>query len=147
MTEKISTTESKAAHPKKHPCPNNGLEYAEVSAKTISHHLKHAWKWKDKGVRYFFCTDPDCDVVYFGDDGSTFTKAHLRTTVGIKETSNDALACYCFGISKADAINDPSIRQYVMSQTKNAQCSCDVSNPSGRCCLKDLPRSDKKLNS
>ncbi|MFA6903282.1 MAG: hypothetical protein WC236_09385 [Gallionellaceae bacterium] len=130
-------------HSKKYYCPGNGLAYVEVSAKTISHHIRQPWKWKDEGIRYFFCSDPNCDVVYFGDDDSIITKNQLRTTVGVKETSNDAPACYCFGVSKADAINDPGIREYVMNQTKNAQCSCEVSNPSGRCCLKDFPRTDK----
>jgi hypothetical protein len=140
MSEVNSTTICTSSNPKKRCCPTNGLEGTEVSAKTISHHLKHAWKWKDEGVRYFFCKDPDCDVVYFGDDDSVITKAQLRTQVGIKEASDDTPACYCFGISKADAINDPSIRDYVKSQTKNAQCACDIRNPSGRCCLIDFPR-------
>lgn len=134
------TPESKPVNPKKRCCPQNGLEGTEVSAKTISHHLKEAWKWKGEGVRYFFCDDPDCDIVYFGDDDSVISKSQLRTTVGVKEASYDALACYCFGVSKADAISDPHIRDYVKLQTKHAQCSCDVSNPSGRCCLKDFPR-------
>ena len=114
-----------------------------MSAKTISHHLKQPWKWKDGGVRYFFCEDAACDVVYFGDDDSTIAKAQLRTVVGVKETSYDAPACYCFGVSKADTINDPGLREYVMFQTKHAQCACDVRNPSGRCCLKDFPRAGK----
>lgn len=143
MTDCNSAPENKAVSPNKRCCPDNGLEGIEVSAKTISHHMKQAWKWKDEGVRYFFCADPDCDVVYFGDDDSVITKAQLRTTIGVKEASNDAPACYCFGISKADAINDPSIREYVISQTRHMQCSCDVSNPSGRCCLKDFPRTGK----
>jgi len=147
MSDCCSTTENKTAHPKKHCCPKNGIEYTEVSAKTISHHIKQAWLWNDKGLRYFFCSDPDCDIVYFGDDGSVISKTQLRTTVGVKEKSNDTPACYCFGVSKADAINNPSIRAYVMSQTKQAQCSCDVSNPSGRCCLKDFPRTGKQLDS
>jgi hypothetical protein len=95
------------------------------------------------GLRYFFCADPECDVVYFADDDSIITKSQLRTTVGVKESSNDTPACYCFGVTKADAISDPGIREYVMHQTKHAQCSCDVSNPSGRCCLKDFPRADR----
>lgn len=143
MTEVISSTEYTSANPKKRSCPSNGLTGTEVSSKTISHHLKHAWKWKDEGSRYFFCTDPDCDVVYFGDDDSIITKAQLRTQVGIKESSDDTPACYCFGISKADAKNDPGIRDYVKAQTKNAQCACDIRNPSGRCCLIDFPRVDQ----
>jgi len=143
MANSCSAPENKVAHPKKRSCPGNGLSGTEVSAKTISHHLKESWKWKDKGIRYFFCDDPNCEVVYFGEDDTTITKAELRTTVGIKEASNDTPACYCFGVSKADAIKDPNIREYVMAQTKQAYCSCDVSNPSGRCCLKDFPRLDK----
>jgi hypothetical protein len=143
MSDCCSTSESKAAHPKKRSCPGNGIEGTEVSPKTISHQLKQAWKWQDMGLRYFFCADPECDVVYFGDDDSIITKSQLRTKVGVKESSNDTPACYCFGVTKADAISDPGIREYVMHQTKHAQCSCDVSNPSGRCCLKDFPRADR----
>ena len=143
MADCCLTTESKVAHPKKRCCPGNGVEGTEVSAKTISHHIKQAWKWKDNGTRYYFCAKPDCDIVYFGDDDSVILKSELRAPVGVKEASIDALACYCFGVTKADAQNDPGIREYVMLQTKHAQCSCDVSNPSGRCCLKDFPRASK----
>lgn len=140
MSEVNSTTECTSTNPKKRCCPISGLVGTEVSAKTISHHLTQAWKWKDNGTRFFFCADPDCDVVYFGDDDSIIAKGQLLTKVGIKETSEDTPACYCFGISKADAIKDPSIRDYVKAQTKNAQCACDIKNPSGRCCLIDFPR-------
>lgn len=141
MSACCATSAGKPVNQKKRCCPENGIAGAEVTAKTISHHLRQAWKWKEaEGVRYFFCDDPECDVVYFGDDDSIILKSQLRTRVGVKEASNETLACYCFGVTKADALSDPSIRQYVMSQTKHAQCSCEVSNPSGRCCLKDFPR-------
>ena len=45
-----------------------------MTAKTIPHPLKHAWKRKDAGLRYYFCFDTDCDVVYFRDDDSGITK-------------------------------------------------------------------------
>ena len=143
MTDCCTPPESKPLNSKKRCCPGNGVEGNEVSAKTISHHIKQSWKWKDNGIHYYFCDDPDCDIVYFGSDDSVILKSQLRMLVGVKETSNDTLACYCFGVTKEDAINDSSIREYVMSQTKHAQCSCDVRNPSGRCCLKDFPRDSK----
>jgi hypothetical protein len=141
MSDCCSTSDNKSAHPKKYRCPCNRLEGAEVTTKTIFHHIKQPWLWQHKDIRYFFCEDPNCDVVYFGEDHSTITKSQLRTQVGIKELSNDTPACYCFDVSKTDALNDPEIRKYVISQTKQAQCACDVRNPSGRCCLKDFPRS------
>jgi len=47
--------------------------------------------------------------------------------------------CYCFGVSRSDFRNDPATKDYVIAQTKAGLCSCDTSNPSGRCCLKDFP--------
>lgn len=140
MADCCSISESKAAHSKKRRCPGNGVEGIEVSAKTIAHHIKHPWKWKDSGGHYYFCADPECDIIYFGDDGSVILKSQLRTLVGVKEASSETLACYCFGVTKDDARSDPRIRDFVMSQTKLGLCSCDTSNPSGRCCLKDFPR-------
>lgn len=132
------SSKCKTDRPDKHRCPANGVEYAEVSGRTIAHHIKHSWLWNDKGQRYFFCDDPDCDVVYFGVDDSVILKSQLRTKVGAKDASDDAMLCYCFGITKFDARNDPSIRDFVVEQTKFGFCSCDTCNPSGRCCLKEF---------
>lgn len=127
------------AAPHKRNCPASGTESAEVSPRTLLHHLKAPWAWEAKAQRYFFCADPACDVVYFGEDGSTLSKADLRTIVGIKDTSDDAPLCYCFGVSKGDALADPSVKAFVAQKTKEGLCSCETSNPSGRCCLKDFP--------
>jgi Zinc binding domain len=140
MAECCSSFECKAEPPKKHRCPANGVEYTEVSARTISHHIKHSWNWSGKGRRYYFCDDPECDVVYFGDDDSVIPKSQLRTHLGVKDSTDDALVCYCFGVTKSDARSDPGIRNFVVAQTKLGLCSCDTRNPSGRCCLIDFPR-------
>lgn len=132
------------APPRKHKCPVNGIEYAEVPAKTIFHHLKRPWEWKEEEQRYFFCEDPACNVVYFGENGSTLLRADLRGMVGIKEMSPDSLLCYCFGISQQDAAADPSLREFVVEKTRLGLCSCDTRNPSGRCCLKDFPRGEQR---
>lgn len=133
----------KAVPPRKHKCPANGIEYAEVTTKTILHHLRHPWKWKEKSQRYFFCEAADCAVVYFGEDGSTIAKAEVRGIIGSKEAAADAPLCYCFGISKQDAAAAPSLREFVMEKTWLGLCSCETSNPSGRCCLKDFPRGEQ----
>lgn len=109
--------------------------------RTIVHHLTEAWIWQPTANRYFFCDDPACDIAYFGDDGSTILKSQLRTRIGLKDTTDDALLCYCFGVSKRDFQSDPDTRDFVVAQTKAGQCSCDTRNPSGRCCLKDFPQS------
>jgi len=92
----------------------NGKEYKEVSEKTILHHIKEPWHWKGKDQRYYFCDDPDCNVVYFGQDDSVIEKSDVRTRVGIKEKSGDALVCYCFGVTIDGAATQSETRTFVI---------------------------------
>jgi hypothetical protein len=140
MFDCCTASDCKATNPKKHRCPASGIECSEVSAKTIAHHIQKSWAWDNKDQRYFFCEDPNCDVVYFGEDESVILKSQLRTKVGLKEAGEDAPLCYCFGVSKADLMSNPGIKNFVATETKRGLCSCETSNPSGRCCLKDFPR-------
>jgi len=125
---------------KKHICPVNGIEYRQVSYKTVIHHLQKPWLRQDTAQNYYFCDDPECNVVYFADDNSTIKKDKLRTSVGVKEQSGDATICYCFGVTKADAVQDQHIKDYVIDQTKEHMCDCEIRNPSGKCCLKEFPK-------
>jgi hypothetical protein len=127
-------------HPRKHRCPVNGREYAEVSRRTIVHHINESWGWVATAERYYFCDDSECDVAYFGDDDSLILKSQLRTRIGVKEEGGDDLLCYCFGVSKAEFERKPAIKNFVVAQTKAGLCSCNTRNPSGRCCLKDFPK-------
>lgn len=122
-----------------HPCPVNGKEYKGVSVKTVLHHIKAPWVWRGDHQKYYFCDDPECDVVYYGQDDTIIKKSELRTTVGIKEKSDEALVCYCFGITAQEAATNPLARAFVIKETKEHVCECETRNPSGRCCLKDFP--------
>jgi hypothetical protein len=124
---------------KRHTCPENGHQYIEVPYATVLHHVNKPWLLDIKEQHYYFCDDPGCDVVYFGRDNTLITKSMLRTAVGSKETSNEALICYCFGVNRQQAQVDPGAKAFVIEQTRRGTCSCEVSNPSGRCCLKDFP--------
>lgn len=126
---------------RKRVCPVNGIEYKQVSFRTVIHHLEKPWKWEHPNQDYYFCDDPECNVVYFGDDNSLINKDELRTVVGIKENSEDSTICYCFGVSQGDAIHDQTIKDYVVLQTTEKMCDCEIRNPSGKCCLKDFPKS------
>ncbi len=121
-TETNSETNSKNKHPKKHTCPVNGKQYSEVSSTTILHHLNAPWNWAAKPQGYYFCTDPDCDVVYFGEDDSLILKSELRTKVGLKEKNGDALVCYCFGVSKTDAANERNQRLCDQEHQRKNMC-------------------------
>ena len=126
-------------HPKKYRCPGNGQEYSEVSTRTITHHLKESWFWTPTASHYFFCEDPKCDVVYFGDDGSTIVTSQIPR-IGVKEAAGDSPLCYCFGVCYSAFQHNPAIKDFVIAQTKAGLCACETSNPSGRCCVKDFPK-------
>ena len=105
-----------------HVCPVNGQEYKSVAKKTILHHINSPWKWAEKRQGYYFCDDPNCNVVYFGEDNSVITKTEIRTAVGIKERKPYTLTCYCFGVSNAEAQQHSAIRDFIVSKTKAGVC-------------------------
>jgi len=104
------------------------------------HHIKQPWIFHLGEQPYFYCDNPKCDVVYFAADARTINKSAIRTRIGIKEYSDDALVCFCFGISKVDAVANKEVKEFVIKQTRATMCSCETTNPSGRCCLKDFPK-------
>lgn len=141
MSDCCAKPDASDSYPKKHACPSNGKEYGLVSPITIKHHIKSPWLWKEKNQGYYFCSDPDCDVVYFGQDDSILTKQSIRTFIGVKEDSDAAPVCYCFGVTKSEAKNDPRIREFVVEETRQRGCACEYRNPSGKCCLANFPKS------
>lgn len=140
MTECCNSRTSSCDFPKKACCPLNGKEYGSVGIKTVLHHLAEPWSKELKNQSYFYCTDANCDAVYFGQDGSVIAKSALRTTVGVKDSSPERSVCYCFGVSYKAAETDAKAREFVKEMTRQSLCSCETSNPSGSCCLKDFPR-------
>ena len=134
---------------KKHVCPENGKTYSKVPYTTVNLHLKKPWSNPKKEQSYYFCSDPNCDVVYFGSDNSVIRESEVNTFIGIKNQQSDtlekkALICYCFDISYAEAREDARLMQYVIEKTKNKECACDSQNPSGKCCLVDFKRLKSK---
>ncbi|MBD3609191.1 MAG: copper chaperone Copz family protein [Gammaproteobacteria bacterium] len=128
---------------RKQACPSDQSMCAEVSRETMLHHLAAPWAVSLTAEKYYFCSSPDCDVVYFGDDGSVITVDAIRSPVGQKQNGADKVLCYCFGVTQADYDNNPEVKQFVVQQTKESSCACETRNPSGRCCLKDFPKTQK----
>lgn len=139
MSDCCSKTCSGGVSHNRHICPVNGKQYKEVTIKTVLHHIKQPWDGQDRSRNYYFCDDPECDVVYFGNDNTIIGKSAIRTAVGVKEKSGHALVCYCFGITVNEAVLHPEARAFVIEKTKEQVCECEARNPSGRCCLKDFP--------
>ncbi len=97
-----------------------------------------------EGREWFFCSLPDCEVVYFTPDGQTLEKNALKVRVGLKEREAPRPVCYCFGHSVEsirEEIEKTGRSTVVASIKKNVEageCSCEVLNPKGACCLGDV---------
>ncbi len=89
------------------------------------------------------CLDADCEVVYFGDRGLELRSADVRTVPGFKQGS-DHLACHCF-LHSRDAIeqevraqgSSPTL-EFIRTQVKEKNCACELRNPTGKCCLREI---------
>ena len=141
MTNCDYTNDNKLAASRKAVCPINGLSYSRVKIKTILHQVKKPWQLNLLDQNYFFCDDPNCDVVYFGEDNSTLFRNDLRISVGQKSQSQNKTICYCFDVqfSDIDAFKArEKVKAFVVEQTKHGSCDCELRNPSGKCCLKNF---------
>lgn len=143
MTNCCTSSASDRTPPRNAVCPRNGNSYSAVDLRTVLHHVRTPWQSSLPAQAYYFCDDPACDVVYFGADRRLITRADLRTDVGQKSQADDRAICYCFDVKAADlrsAEGRALTRAFVIDQTRQATCDCEVLNPSGRCCLKDFPK-------
>ena len=91
---------------------------------------------------YFFCGSPDCDTVYFTEDGSrSFSREDLTVRVGVKESSPPRPVCYCFNHNVEEIFDEVARtgKSTVVADIKKRMaeegCSCDTKNPQGACCL------------
>ena len=90
------------------------------------------------GDSYFFCPNPQCEVVYFSE-AQHFNKTEVKVPVFPKDRGPEVPVCYCFGWTRnrlAHAIlkqEQPiaSIHDHVQEN----RCGCEVNNPQGTCCL------------
>ncbi|MEL0584667.1 MAG: hypothetical protein AAES65_07310 [Candidatus Thiodiazotropha sp. (ex. Lucinoma kazani)] len=139
MSECRTSSPTVASTCKKHRCPVNGKEYTQVSEKNLLHQINAPWSWVIKRQAYYYCADPAREVVYFGQDDTVIDTMAVKTKKGNDSGLQDALICYCFGISYTEAIEKPALKQFVIDKTKKHMCACEVRHPSGQCCLKHFP--------
>lgn len=140
MNHCCSNNNPSGQFPKKYRCPVNGREYTSVKLTTLILHIQEPWEANLIDQGYYFCDDPDCEVVYFGQDDSIIKKHQVRTTIWQKVTGQNSDVCYCFGATYTQASENRNILEFIQTQTKEGHCSCETRNPSGRCCLKDFPK-------
>lgn len=113
-----------------------------VSLNLVRLQLIRPWQRNLEGEQFNFCDAPDCRVVYFSLQGSTFTVNDVRHPPAYKTGSASDQLCFCFNVTGADiAIADPS--PYIRERVRREECACNIMNPSGECCLGSIGRWQK----
>lgn len=103
--------------------------------------------------QWFFCDQPDCDVVYFDASGKTITKDSLNIRVGVKERESPRTVCYCFNHTvesirdEIETAGQSTVVASIAARVNAGECRCELLNPKGVCCLGDVNRVVKDITS
>ncbi|WP_297453309.1 hypothetical protein [Persephonella sp.] len=112
-------------------CKQRGFPVKEITLKNFVQQPLRTY------AGFFFCHNPDCEVVYFNNTAKiTIKKDQLNVRVGIKEKEPPRPICYCFGYNIED-LNENTVEE-IKQKIKEIGCQCEIKNPSGRCCLSDI---------
>ena len=133
-------------------CGNEGKAVKAITLKSL------AKKPRLESIKildgFYFCETPGCEVVYFSNEQDAYLhKEDVTVRVGIKETDDPVPVCYCFGWTRKKIIDQlkrqgfSTAVQEISSKVKARECACDVNNPSGRCCLGDVSKLVKQIQS
>jgi hypothetical protein len=126
-------------------CPSDNTKGQPIQLITLKSLLvPEALTRLEPSSTYRFCPSLNCPIVYFSQQGKTFTTNDLKVAVFQKETDNSVPVCYCFGWSR-QRIHEESKRlgnNFVMNEitthVKAKRCGCEVNNPQGSCCLANV---------
>lgn len=148
MTDKSCCT-LPTNRPPKVTCPECGHPAIPVSSDPVRYLVS------DTGLitsnAYYLCESPDCETVYFDDDGARIRRSDLRVRVGAKETQSPHLVCYCFSHT-AEAIEaelrfhgKTTIPDRIRAEIAAGNCECKIKNPRGKCCLGEVMNAVKRI--
>lgn len=132
--------------PNAHDCPSCGASATRVGIKTVYHQVRFPENQAIHPGDYCFCPAEACTVAYFSTAGDTVLKQQLRIDGNIRE----GLLCYCFDITEAQyrsalqAGSAAALKHFVIEQVKAGYCACEITNPSGQCCLAKFKQLEKQ---
>ncbi|MDN5325801.1 MAG: hypothetical protein PWP41_497 [Moorella sp. (in: firmicutes)] len=120
------------------PCPECGTSGKRVASLTIASLLNTEVRENLTATRYNLCLSPSCQVVYYGDDGSLFTKDQVRVPVWFKEQAPPRIICYCKNVTDSEILEHIVTRQCcnslqdIREHTRaNTGHECLTKNPAG----------------
>lgn len=133
-------------------CPSCGALGCEVRLSTVEALLDDVARLGLAPGRYRFCAQRECRTVYFDPTtGATFSTGELRAAVREKEAPGSGTLCYCLGDTEEDVRREIArtgtsmAPARVRSLVAARACACELRNPRGVCCLRDLATAVRAL--
>ena len=135
----------KTPAPAKAECPISNTSSRKVQRRTLEHLLKSEKVGLIQSVQYYYCTDPSCGVVYFSNENVPyFTVDDIKVKVFAKDKGDDVNVCYCFDWTRGRIkgqiaqTGKSTASLEIAKEVKAGNCTCDIKNPKGECCLGDV---------
>lgn len=133
-------------------CPVSKTSSRKVQRPTVEHLVRPDRAQIIHDVQYYYCTDPNCPVVYFSPQvAQHITTDDLSVKVLAKDAGDDVNVCYCFDWTRRrlreemERTGGSTASRQIAVEVKAGRCSCDVKNPKGKCCLGDVNAYVKSL--
>lgn len=137
--------QEKAGSQREWRCPQDGTAGRPVQEITLKSLLApSALEQLDTTTAYGFCYSQDCPVVYFTEQGQTFTTSDLKVPVFQKDEDESVPVCYCFGWTRQriraelQQFRENRIIDAITAHIQARRCGCEVNNPQGYCCLENV---------
>jgi hypothetical protein len=132
-------------------CPRCGEKGNVVSLATVGAMAKtEVEAAKLSAQAYKLCRNRDCLVVYYAGE-IQLEKSDLRVPVNFKERNYEGPVCYCFNHTVASIRAEIQTKGHstaqamITQEVKAGRCACEVKNPAGACCLRDITRVVKAI--
>lgn len=132
-------------------CPMNDQVTRPVGRQTVEGLVRNEFIESLTPQPYYFCDAPDCDTVYVSAlSDHVIIKDMLKVRVGIKEKDDPIPLCYCFEYDRKDVFDDvrqngyTDIQKIITQRVKDGECRCELTNPSGGCCLGAISKTIKQ---
>ena len=123
------------AEPAAPPCPQCGAVGPEVPRRTVVAVTRTPLP-RQQTLR--LCRTPACELIYYAEPGAWIEATALSLRPVFK---GGDVVCFCF-LHRADADGQlcAGVVEAITDRVRARDCSCDLRNPSGKCCLGELRR-------
>ena len=133
-------------------CPDCGQRGITVAAHTVNALVIPERALAEGYPDGYVCKNRDCSTLYFFGSGiEAISRDEINVPAGFKASGVPQLVCYCYEHTREEiqeeyrSYGESAIEASIREKVNAGSCSCEVNNPTGRCCLSDVRATYKDL--